>query len=438
MSSSAASNQEPVPSDSPDQPDAVQGVAAGEESASTSEPDIDTDREPAAQASQIDADSAGGDPPPDLQETLALRFPEHEGFATSLIWNREGRPLLGAVSTGLIPLPTPHIFAIYEAVPGGFIELAVLDLDPDSFALLFDDSLKQVVRREGDDGADSVTGTAWGDDLWFEIYGGVGAHGSAFAILRFDGTMLRSELAGDSATPFPGETIDLDDDGIPEVLLNQTNAYVFCYACAVQEVGFEIARWTGTGLTIVNLESLPEEAAAASREAVDFAIALAEADLWRDAVAAIDLAERLEPESDVVKWDAIFIRMMADARLGAAEDAANTIYPFLTLVFAGEHAEATRFLSNFDAFELIDLFGPITAGTVAEGWEDQVAAHMVDYTDRALVIQPDLAPALFLRGLARFWLSPDQANQSITDINAASALAPEEPLFEMVANLLTP
>lgn len=389
---------------------------------------------------------ANAEPAPELRDTLALRFPEHEGFATTPIWNRAGRSLFGAVSTGLIPFPTPHVFAIYEAVPGGFIELAVLDLNPDLFSLLFENSVEQVLLREGDRSS-PIIGSAWGDDLWFEVQGAVGAHGSAFALLRFDGLTLQVGLTGDSATPFPGEVIDLDDDGIPEVLLNRTNAYVFCYACAVQEVGFEIARWDGSKLVVVGLEPLPEDPSAelpteepdaASRETVDFAIALAEADLWRDAVAAIELAERLEPESEVVRWDAILIRMMAEARLGAAADAANTSYPFLTLVFAGEHAKAAQFLATFGAFELIDLFGPVTAGTVAEGWEDQVAAHVVDYTNRALAVRPDLAPALFLRGLAQFWLSPDQAEQSITDINAASALAPDEPLFEEVANLLTP
>lgn len=406
----------------------------GEEIETPPEATVDIDSDPEALPQGIEDPSTEVEPAPDLQDTLALRFPEHEGFATSPIWNRDGRPLFGAVSTGLIPFPAPHVFAIYEAVPDGFIELAVLEINPDVFSWLFEDSVQQLLLREGDE----VVGSVWGNDLWFEVYGAVGAHGSAFALIRFDGTTLDTALLAGSATPFPGEVIDLDADGVPEVLLNRTNAYVFCYACAVQEVGFEIVRWDGADLVMVNLDSLPDDADEASQEAVDFAITLANADLWRDAVVAIELAERLEPENDVVKWNAIFIRLMAEARLEVAEDAANTTYPFLSLIFAGEHEEAVRFLAGFDAFDLIDLFGPVTAGTTAEGWEDQVALHVVDYTDRALTVLPDLAPALFLRGLAQFWLSPDQAEQSITDINAAAALAPDEPLFEMVANLLTP
>ena len=121
-----------------------------------------------------------------------------------------------------------------------------------------------------------------------------------------------------------------------------------------------------------------------------------------------------------------------------AKAAAGEIYPLLTHLYAGQFQAAVASLRSILPFDLLDLYGPVTAGTPADGWETVVAETLIRTSDDALALRPDLAPALFLRGLARFWLTPDQADRAITDINAAAAIEPGEPLYEAVANLLTP
>ena len=206
----------------------------------------------------------------------------------------------------------------------------------------------------------------------------------------------------------------------------------------MQEPGFPLQRWNGVAVVPVELAPFPLEESDESRQALDFVIALVEADLWRDAVTAIEVVERLEPDNDEIKWQAILVRRNAEARLREAAQAPDTAYPLLTAVFAGEHAAAVDYLATFDPFDLVDLYGPLTAGTAAEGWETVVAETLVDYAGRALAVRPGLAPALFLRGIGRFWLDPAQADLAITDVNAAAALDPGQPLYEAFANLLTP
>jgi len=250
--------------------------------------------------------------------------------------------------------------------------------------------------------------------------------------MRWDGESLRTELAWSSPMPGSGALADLNTDGTPEIVLNGTNPFVFCYACGVRELGTEIVRWDGQELSFVAVApppgADPEVTAAVLRAAQ-----LVEADLWSEATSAIDEAARIAPDDEAVRWAVTWVRLQAEPRL--AEESA---YPLLDRVFAGDYEAAVDEVRAIEPFTLLDLYGPITLGTAAEGWELEMADQVLDYTERAVSARPDLAAALFLRGLARFWLTPDQPDGAITDINRALELAPDEPLYEAVAALLTP
>ncbi len=368
-----------------------------------------------------------------LDTFLRLRFPDYDAFSSFEVIAPAGSArFVAAYSTGPAPFPRRHLFGLYLVEDDSIRELATIDVE--SAELLVSGQARQVVARPS--GAPIDT---WGPDLWFAVDAGVGAHGSSFELLRWDGDRLTSELQWFSAIPgAAGELLDLNGDAVPEIVLDDTNPFIFCYVCGVQEPGFQLQRWNGVAVVLVELAPFPLEESDESRQALDFVIALVEADLWRDAVTAIEVVERLEPDNDELKWQAILVRRNAEARLREAAQAPDTAYPLLTAVFAGEHAAAVDYLATFDPFDLIDLYGPLTAGTTAEGWETVVAETLIDYADRALAVRPDLAPALFLRGLGRFWLDPAQADLAITDVNAAAALDPEQPLYEAFANLLTP
>ena len=392
---------------------------------SESTPDEDQLNDEGAGAASADAETALAN----LNDFLTLTYPDHEGFAVLPLDAPPGETSLVAIhSTGFAPFPAGHVFGIYEIASDAVTDLGTLELE--SFpSFILDDGVVLVRAANGK--------PAWGSDRWFAVDGGTGAHGSTFDLLRFnDSDGLRSELFWSTGIPFgAGTVVDLNEDGIPEVVLDLTDAYIFCYACGVRLFDSQILRWDPEtdALVELTLEPLPADADADLREAVDTAIALAQADLWQDARTAIGVACVLAPEDPTVFWNAAQISWIADLRVEPVGP-----YPLLELVFAGNHTAAVDYLATFDPFDLIDLYGPLTAGTAAEGWESVVAETLVDYADRALTVRPDLAPALFLRGLGRFWLDPAQADLAITDVNAAAALDPDQPLYEAFANLLTP
>ena len=427
--SDAATTQESGDEAATDDASAEQSAGVGANSAS--DEDTDTAEDP----------SSGLEPPTELTAFLRLRFPQHDDFQTIDVWipdtgdgaTPNDTTIVLAYSSGTDPL-SGHVAGIYEVAENRVATRADITFDPSGGLSLA--RIEQLFRSDGG----RILGSPWGSDLWFLREGALGAHGSGTDLLRWDPSAagpsaFTIELSWSSAIPgTTAQLVDFDADGVPELRLDDTDAYVFCYACGVREVGFQVARWNGANLVMAPLAPLDSGALGVARSAVDFAIDLAGANLWQDAMDVIDLAARLEPGDPVIEWNAILIRQHAAEREAAAGD----VYPLLTHLYAGQFAEAVASLRPILPIDLLDLYGPVTAGTPADGWESVVVATLIRSTDDALALRPDLAPALFLRGLAHFWLSPDQPEAAITDINAAVAIDPSEPLYEAVANLLTP
>lgn len=263
------------------------------------------------------------------------------------------------------------------------------------------------------------------DFIWIVVESGVGAHGGCFDLLRFDGQSLFSDAASCSTSPGAGEIRDLTGDGTAtEVVLNETDNYVFCYACGVRLKQFKVLRWNGAEMVEVQLQTLPDSAPEPLRTLNNRAVELAQAGLWKDAQETI--ATVPVPISDeTVAWNARLIALHAEAR---ADQAQHGTYPLLEQIFYGDYAAALEVMRPFTIAELFAFPNPLISDTVAEGWESDLSAWIVNTTLLAIQAEPDLAAAFFLRGWAIYLLDPrDPA--VLDNLKRAALIDPREPLF---------
>jgi hypothetical protein len=321
-------------------------------------------------------------------------------------------------STGFRGVEREHFLSIYTRSSATWEEIASIDLE--LMDLVFEEEVSQV----------DITP----DLAWIEIRGGAGAHSSVYDLLSFDGTTLSRELIASNAGGFAGEREDFNEDGIAEVVLNQSDPYIFCYACGVVEQYYQIARWDGTTMSDWILTPLPDTASDELRDAMDEAIALAQAGLWLDATLLLDEVDELnaDEENEIAFWNSTQMRLTADTR---AEQTRTGEYPLLDNLFYGDYTAIMGILSGYSAEELFSTPNPLVAGTVAEGWETELATTIQDYTSRALEQQPDLAAAYFLRGWSHNLENPQSA-AALTNVQRAAELEPDQPLFTESAELL--
>ncbi|MFN8486597.1 MAG: hypothetical protein U0350_03335 [Caldilineaceae bacterium] len=327
-----------------------------------------------------------------------------------------------------------HVIAIYAQGAQGWQEVARQELKGDSNTdnsappdYLSEDGVKQVQIEP--------------THFWLQMDGGVGAHSGVFGLFSFDGKTLKAEATGFSSSPGGGSLKDINGDGIPEVLLDATDYYVFCYACGVRQVQYSVLYWDGAQLRPLNLTPLADSVPAALREFNDHLLTLAQAGLWKDALAALDKpdAQKLDLKKvndPTLLWNIAYIRLNAEAKRDAIGGEGDQ-YPLLSNIFYGDFAAAVDVLRKDKVVDLFRPDSPLIVGTVAEGNEDGLADYMTNNINPALQVQPDLAPAYFLRGWAAYRKDPTSAN-ALTDIQHAAALAPKDTLYsESVAYLNT-
>ena len=316
--------------------------------------------------------------------------------------------------------PEAHFLAIYRAEAAStssgraaWQQVARLELEslPD---FLVEDAVRQVEIAPG--------------EVWFEVQGFTGAHSGVYELISYDGTALETRLTWFSPSPGAGELSDLDEDGRPEVLLNATEPFVFCYACGVWIPFVVVYRWDGADLMRVEIEALPASAPAEARAAVDRALASVRADLWRDALAAIEVAEQTGYADETLKWNAILIRTITESRLESIEQGA---YPLLGYVFAGEYAEAVDFLGQYAPEEIFNFEGPLIAGTAAQSWVNVLGGWLVNFASRAVTAQPDLASAHFLLGLGEYFLDPGNGAVIRASVEQAHLLELADVLYAL-------
>jgi hypothetical protein len=325
-------------------------------------------------------------------------------------------PLWAAYSVGMASYDPvqQHFVAIYTHDGEGWQPLARLVLT-DCAEIVDRGSLVQVPLEPG--------------RIWLELQSYAGVHSGCYDLMSFDGAALRVEAASFSSSPGAGHVADVNGDGTLEVVFDWTEYYVFCYACGVRLPMFGILRWDGERLVPVQLATLPETAPADVRELNDRAVALAGAELWKEAqatMAQVGTAAVQDAElRSILAWNRVLIDLNAGAR---AEEARSGVYPLLQNAFYGDYAAAVDVMRPYDPDQIWTLDTPLLVGTPAEGWEGDLGYWISMTTNLALDVEPDLAPALFLRGWARFLL--DEADPAIAaDVSRAAALDPGDALY---------
>ena len=313
-----------------------------------------------------------------------------------------------------------------------FHVVAVYRLNPD-------DSWSPEIARVEIDTAPQRTGDtevvrAPDGGAWIVIRAGTGAHAGTLDVIRFDpaGGTLATALSHISARPNWGEVTDLDGDGVPEFVLNTSNPYVFCYACAVEEHSVAIHRWDGAELTEVRLEAPPGVTGGVAT-AAGRVVALAEADLWRQAAALAVATARRAPRDDGMRWLSILVNQAAAARLAHAGSPGQ---PLLTSVLAGEYAAALDLMRAHPPQAAFALDGPLVAGTAAELDLATMAVTILDYTGRALTQRPDEASIHAVRALGLALASPDDLDRARDAAGRAAELAPGDSFLQRVESYL--
>jgi len=391
--------------------------------------------------------------PTDVPATATLA-PSPTAIEASLPPTTELQALLEA---GLAPTPTPEADVPAPAEP---MEIAVLPLevapgqaplwaahtagmgylypDQDHFVAVFGhdeggwQELGRVVLTSCAEyvGKGSLTQVqVEPSQVWLELQSGAGAHSGCYDLFRFDGEALHLAASGFNSSPGAGWTADLNGDQNLEVILDQTENYVFCYACSVRLPQYQVLTWDGGDLAEVQLSSLPSSAPEDVREANDRAVELAWAQLWKDAqevmAGAVSLASEDGDLAETVAWNAALIDLHAEAR---AEQARQDIFPILEQAFYGDYAAAVEPMRDYEPAEIWLVRSPLITGTVAEGWELALGDWLSWTTNLALDAVPDLAPAYFLRGWAAFLHDP-AASAALDDVRRAEELEPDDELY---------
>ena len=340
------------------------------------------------------------------------------------------RPLWAIHSTGfrnfdLDPVPS-HFVAIYTYENGNWLELAWQSLNPDSDALYASPDILP-------EGSVAQVGIE-PNDIWLVVEGIVGAHGGIFQLLRFIGTNLHIETAASNASPGIGYLEDLDSDGMPEIILRLHDYYVFCYACGVRYLDFQVFTWDTVNQRMLEVSIQPMlmgQQGHPARQPTNRAVELANAGLWAEALTQIEEAQRIatataEPtDTFTLEWDAALIRLYHDAW---RDELVQTPYPLLTTIFYGDYARALDIMRGYTPDQIFNANTPLIDGTMAENNEQWLADYILRQVEPAIAAQPDLAAAYYLRAWATFLHNPGNP-QIERDLAQAAALNPDEPLF---------
>lgn len=349
----------------------------------------------------------------DLEKYAATTLPTpaadstgFEGVTALFLTGTSEVPMFAVNSTGIRTFdPVQNHFAAIYQYDGGWQELARLPLQNPDY--LFESSMRQALLGDG--------------QVWLEVESGVGAHGSCYDLLRFDGAILQDEVSHcHSSSPAAFGLGDLDGDGNADLLLNQTDDYVFCYACGVRLPSYTALSWDGSSWTKRGWERLPEGArgAAENNRAVD----LAEAGLWKDAGALINQATSQE---SAVTWNRALIGIYVE-QLAFAADYGN--YPLLDQLFYGDYEAVLELIRGYSAAELMMTPSPLIAGSAAEGWESDLSYRLVSSAEAAVAAVPDLATAHFLLGWGIYIENPADPMVDY-EFQRAVELSPSEAVF---------
>jgi hypothetical protein len=349
------------------------------------------------------------------------------------------RPVWAVYSYGmrnfdLDPLPD-HFVAIFAQEAGAWKELARQSFSSDDVTVSAPDYL----------GEDAITQVQIEKSrIWLQMEGGVGAHSGVFNLLSFDGNQLKVELNAFAPSPGVGRIQDVNGDKQPDVVIDASDRYVFCYACGVAKIAFVVYTWDAQAKRLVEAplqDMLMGQSGHPGRNASNQAVLLARGGLWQAALAQITEARKLSADvkpplsNEAINWNYGLIKLHADALAAHAQDSG---YPLLTQIFYGDYAAAVDLMRPYAAEQIFTAATPLVAGTVAETWIPQLSGHITASATSAILVQPDLAAAYFVRGWAEYLEDPvKRLAQAKSDVAKAASLAPNDALFKQAAAFLT-
>lgn len=321
-----------------------------------------------------------------------------------------------AHSVGLSYVPQfKHFVAVYSNNGGAWQQLAKTDLQCANY--LDQKGVKQVQIEPS--------------RVWIEVDGGTGAHGGCFDMYSFDGKALTNQVSRQTPSPGMGSVQDLLGDGTNVVVLDESDPYVFCYACGVRFSKFSVLRWNGSALAEVKPADLPASAPAELRTLNNQAVTWAQARLWKDALQSIDKAVALKSQDRTVAWNAALIHLTGDAQAKGAEG-----YPLLDAVFLGDYDTALNMLRQYPP---TDLFGkaPSVVTGPAKGWEKSITQWITQTASLQLAARPDLAGAYFMLSWGINLTNPSSPDV-LAHMQKAAQLAPNDALIaQSLAHLKT-
>ena len=276
------------------------------------------------------------------------------------------------------------------------------------------------------------------EEVWFTVFGIEGAHAGQMLTFHFDGERLKESgmLSDGGASSNIGEIVDLNGDGVDEVLFLDTDPYVFVYAANVAEISARLVYWNGEKFVMVHPSESPEGASTARQEDADLVRRLVDADLWVEAASLASVLAAQASDDMALRWWAVLIRKVASMR---ADHAAQSGQPLLTAVFAGDYAKAFELMRAHPPAAVFSPESPLLAGTVAEGLHETMAYYLLDYAGRALSMRPYDPFIHAVLALALAFNSPGDLTAARDAMDRAVALAPAvEYLRQAQAHLRQP
>ena len=270
-----------------------------------------------------------------------------------------------------------------------------------------------------------ITAVDLGDGrYWFEAHSFVGAHGSCYELLHYDFNVLEVDFSHCHSSNASGGVGDVNVDGRPDLILNQTIDYVFCYACGVRYPYYDVFEFMDGDWQPVNVVLLPDDVFADLRDTNNEAVRLYRMGLLKQAAETINL---IVGDVPAVLWNQAIINMHAD---DARFQAQSGPLPLLGQLFYGDYEAVLEMMRIYPPAELFRLqSNPLLVGTVAEGWEDTLAEWVTGTSVSVMEGEPELAAAHFLYAWG-LYLSDVTVVRVITELETAVALDPNEPLYQ--------
>jgi hypothetical protein len=262
---------------------------------------------------------------------------------------------------------------------------------------------------------------------------------SVFYVLHFEAETRKLEVVeAKSDRYWGGGLVDVDDDGVPEVVVNQGRACIFGCAAGVEEATFQLLHWRDGELVDVRFE-VPAGLSDGASARVEQALTLVNVDLWTDAASEIADAVSMAPQNDDLRWLARRIQLIAMARLLQVErqkDANVSLVP-ATLMMAGEYEAVVDIMRQYSPEEVFDP-ASMRLGSKAQpfdpaypfaGTNGLTGDLILTYTDKALAAMPESAAVYAVQALGFAMAWPADLASAASSMAQAARLAPDDAFY---------